>query len=870
MKSLPLPGVILRASACLFLPATVATAAETYDPRRFEREVLVSQSEDALQFEVLPDGAILFAEFAGAIKRWDPRTRAVVTLGRVPTHAKGEVGLLGMAVAPDFATSGHLYVLFCPAEKQDTMRVSRFTVAGDQMAADSERLLLAWPYDTDHIFHMGGAMSMARNGDLYIGNGDNSHWNPGLPVDPRPGRKSWDSLRSAGNSRDLRGKILRIHPLPGGGYRIPEGNLFPGGRDGAPEVYAMGVRNPFRMTVDDATGTLYFGDVGPNVLPELGLEPAGYEEINATRVAGNFGWPLFIGPNEPYPLYDFERNRPLATFDPRSPRNTSPNNTGITDLPPALPALIWYSTTPSREFPSLGSGGRSILAGPVYHYDSANPSAIKLPEAFDGRLFIYDWMRNWIQTARLGSPGPEVERFLPDLNLRRPIDMKIGPDGALYLIEYGDQWWENKDSRVSRIVYRRGNRPPAARFTASDTAGRAPLALTFDAAGTTDPDGDNLTYSWSAAGRTYQGSRLSLTLDRPGRHEISLTVRDPAGATSVATETVEVGNARPQVRFASPAHGSFFDWDRAIAYQVEVRDPDSATVDPAQVSVRGVFQPRRSDGEGVESLDPGLALMRRSTCFSCHTSTTSSAGPAYELVARKYKFNRPAWDGLARKILTGGTGAWGELPMPPHPQHTIEETRLMLNWILSLRTDEASLPKSGVAGQWPAPARPEEGVRANEGVLILTAGYTDAGAAGAAPLRGESTAVLHSRRKKAALYDVNQGMAYIEQVEGGETGIVGHFQDGNHIVFRDLNLSDIRRVVVRAGGLAGPGGRIELRRQSAQGPVLASVEVPVTGDRPFVEIPAALPAGVGLTDVCVVARGASATLIGLNWIEFQP
>ncbi|MEQ1854113.1 MAG: PQQ-dependent sugar dehydrogenase, partial [Chthoniobacteraceae bacterium] len=338
---MPCPTVV---ALCLAIAPWSASAAERFDPGRFEKEILVPASRDAIQMEVLPGGDIVFAEFWGAVKRWDSKSGEVSALGQVPAHSKGEVGLLGMAVARDFATSGHIYVVFCPAAAQGTMRVSRFTVADGKMAAESERTLLKWPYDTEHVFHMGGAMCMDAKGNLYIGNGDNCHWNPGLPVDTRPDRKNWDAFRSAANSRDLRGKILRIHPEPDGTYSNPKGNLFPGGRDGAPEIFGMGIRNPFRMSFDDETGTLYFGDVGPNVLPELGVNPVGYEEVNATRTAGNFGWPLFIGPNEALPLFDFDAKKEIKRLNPRRPENPSPRNTGIQNLPPAKPALIWYST----------------------------------------------------------------------------------------------------------------------------------------------------------------------------------------------------------------------------------------------------------------------------------------------------------------------------------------------------------------------------------------------------------------------------------------------------------------------------------------------------------------------------------------------
>ena len=860
------------ALALLCFAPWISRAVEPYDPARFEKEILVPASRDAIQMEVLPGGGIVFAEFWGAVKRWDAKSGAVTVLGQVPTFAKGEVGLLGMAVARDFEKSGYVYALFCPAAEQGTMRVSRFTVTDGRMPADSERMLLAWPYDTEHVFHMGGAMFMDGKGDLYIGNGDNCHWNPGLPMDTRPDRKNWDAFRSAANSRDLRGKILRIHPKPEGGYSIPEGNLFADGRDGRAEIYGMGIRNPFRMTVDDTTGTLYFGDVGPNVLPELGVNPVGYEEINATTTAGNFGWPLFIGPNEALPLFDFAAKKEIKRLDPQSPENLSPRNTGIKKLPPAKPALIWYSTVASKEFPTLGSGGRSIMAGPAYHFEAANPSVIKLPEALDGRLFIYEWMRNWIQTVKLGTPGPQIEPFVPAMTLRRPIDMKLGPDGALYLIEYGDKWWENADSRIVRIVYRRGNRAPVAKITASDTAGMQPLTLTFDASGSTDPDGDALTFSWSVAGveQPVHGTKFQHTFTQPGTCEVAVTARDGSGATNKAKETVCVGNARPVVRFESPAHGSFFDWGSEIPYRMSVTETDGDTVQQNLTAVVGEFRNRRFSGEGEkEVIDPGLAQMRASTCFACHMADTPSAGPPYKMVALKYKDDAAAAARLAEKVLSGGTGVWGQLPMPPHPQHTLAQTRQMIAWVLSLKDDPSGLPKSGASGSYPAPKKPA-GAFANEGVLILTASYTDDGKAGTLlRLRGEGSIVLHSRRKKAALFDSNRGMTYVEQLDG-EKGLVGHFKDGAHIIFRELNLDGIRRVTVRAGCFDTTGGKLELRKDFPSGALLATVDVRPTGEGDFLDLPAEI-AGSGLTDVCVVARCADkATVLGLNWIEFKP
>jgi hypothetical protein len=201
--------------------------------------------------------------------------------------------------------------------------------------------------------------------------------------------------------------------------------------------------------------------------------------------------------------------------------------------------------------------------------------------------------------------------------------------------------------------------------------------------------------------------------------------------------------------------------------------------------------------------------------------------------------------------------------MPPHPQHNIEQSRQMVGWILSLNKNNASAPRRGLNGTYTAPAKRKN--RVDEGVLVLTAGYTDSGAEGAPALRGESTIVLHSRRKKAALYDVNYGMQYVEQVEG-EKGIIGHFNDGDAIIFRELNLKGISNVIVRAGGL-DKAGRFELREGSAKGRLLASAKVKATGAGEFLELPAKLRNARGLTDVCVLAKTKG--VLGLNWIEFK-
>ena len=103
----------------------------------------------------------------------------------------------------------------------------------------------------------------------------------------------------------------------------------------------------------------------------------------------------------------------------------------------------------------MGSGARSAMAGPRYHFDAKLISTRKLPAEFDNALFIFEWERSWIHTVRLDAEGrlERIQPFLPQLKFRRPISMSFGPDGALYLIEWGSAWYNNKDAQVIRIDY---------------------------------------------------------------------------------------------------------------------------------------------------------------------------------------------------------------------------------------------------------------------------------------------------------------------------------------------------------------------------------------------------------------------------------
>lgn len=424
------------------------------------------------EMAVLPNLDVLIAGRRGSLLRYRAADRSLAQVGALDVYwqsgikdVNAEEGLLGLAADPDFGRNHFIYLFYSPADTS-VNRLSRFTFDRDTLDPATEKVILEFYSQRPICCHTGGSIAFGPDSNLYLSTGDNStpfdvpgqpFVNHGFaPLDDRPGHLQYDARRSAANSNDLRGKILRIRVRPDGSYAIPAGNLFPPGTGGTrPEIFVMGNRNPYRISVDAETGFLYWGEVGPDAefdsLQTRG--PRGYDEINQARTAGFFGWPLFVGENYPYHSYDYETGAIGPAFDPAHPVNRSRNNTGLTELPPAQPPLIWYPYGDSPDFPNVGKGGRTAVAGPVYHaHRFTGPHA--LPGYFDGKLFIYDWIRGWIKAVTLGPSGnyEAMEPFMEHTKFASPIDLELGPDGSLYVLEYGTGWFaKNPDAGLSRL-----------------------------------------------------------------------------------------------------------------------------------------------------------------------------------------------------------------------------------------------------------------------------------------------------------------------------------------------------------------------------------------------------------------------------------
>ncbi|RSO02295.1 glycosyl hydrolase, partial [Streptomyces sp. WAC 06725] len=185
-------------------------------------------------------------------------------------------------------------------------RLSRFVLRPDgTLDTASEKAILDVPASRGLSSHVGGVMDFDAAGNLYLSTGDDT--NPFAsdgytPIDERASRNpAYDAQRSSGNTNDLRGKILRIKVNADGTYGIPSGNLFaPGTARTRPEIYAMGFRNPFRMSVDKRTGAVYIGDYGPDAgTTDQNRGTSGQVEFNRVTEPGNFGWPYCTGTNSP-------------------------------------------------------------------------------------------------------------------------------------------------------------------------------------------------------------------------------------------------------------------------------------------------------------------------------------------------------------------------------------------------------------------------------------------------------------------------------------------------------------------------------------------------------------------------------------------
>jgi len=814
---------------------------DTPDQDRFVKATLAQgEFTEPTEMAVLPNLDILVTQRRGEILIYKNQTKKLKEAGKLDVYFKtnapgvnAEEGLLGMAADPKFAINKYVYLFYSPFDKS-VNRLSRFKLVNDQIVKESEKVVLEFYSQRDICCHTGGSIAFGSDGLLYVSTGDNStpfdapnqkFVNRGYaPLDNRKGFEQYDARRSSGNTNDLRGKILRIKVNEDATYSIPDGNLFPkNDPKSRPEIYVMGNRNPYRISVDQKTNFLYWGEVGPDASDDDALRgPRGYDEVNQARKAGNFGWPLFIGNNYPYKAYDFTNGENGKAFDPAAPINNSPNNTGLAQLPPAQSAFIWYPYGLSSEFPQVGAGGRTAMAGPVYYAEANSP----YPAYYNGKLIIYEWVRGWVKAVTMNAAGDYVsmEPFLSKVSLAAPIDMELGPDGKLYILEYGKGWFsKNPDAAISRIDYIKGNRPPRVEsLDIAKTSGLLPYKLTATVKAK-DPDGDPLTYVWNLGKgiiKTTATPTLQYTYTKAGEYPVSVTVMDKSKAAAKSQVIpVFAGNEHPVVDIVLAGNKSFYFPNKVVNYKVLVSDK-GAKVNNNRIYISNTYT-QGTDMAGAQlghqqaaQTAIGKVLMLKSDCSTCHKESAVSIGPAFEKVAAKYKNDSKAVDYLASKVIGGSHGVWGEVPMPAHSAMKEAEVKKITEWIMTLGNKETAVASLPASGKIVPPANVDK----KKSVMTLKASYTDAGAKGLKPLT--TTNLINLRSSIIDADDIKEFRGFEKKdIYGGEKLVLT--RDNGWLILKDIDLTDIANFGFSFANLApGTEGGLEIRLDSKDGALI--------------------------------------------------
>ncbi|MEV7894547.1 ThuA domain-containing protein [Streptomyces cyaneofuscatus] len=789
----------------------------------FQRTALAtSDLADPFELAIAPDRRVFFAQRTGKLKVIDQETMKVSTaldFAYTPEMTSQSDGLLGLTLDPGFAENNWLYLLYSD-KVEKRLNLSRFTVDGNTVDPASEKRLLTVPTlrgEGRANSHMAGSLAFDKDGNLYAATGDNTDpfASDGFtPIDEGEGRRAWDAQMTAGNTDDLRGKILRITPQDDGTYTVPEGNLFaPGTAKTRAEIYAMGMRNPFRITTDPLSGALMVADYGPDARQAVADRgPEGTVEYTRITEAGNFGWPYCIGNNTPFNDYDFVAKKSGPKFDCAAPVNDSPNNTGLRELPPAQPATVWYAYSASAEFPELGTGGGGPMGGPVYDYDPDNTYRTKFPAYFEGKAFNYELTRRWFKTFSFQSEDQTFTdpRFEPvregdlhsingifeDMEWNQPFDADFGPDGALYVIDFGlgsgtGRGGSNEGAGIYRIDHVGDGRLPDAKLSVDRDSGPAPLTVKFSSEGSGLPGDQPVTYAWDFDGDGTTDSTEaapSHTYTAKGLHTARLTVTGPDELTALAVQDITVGNTRPEVTIQQPPDGGMFSFGDTIPFTVEVTDEEDGQSGPIDCS-RVVVQSQLGHDTHLHPLD---------NYTGCTGEIVTDAGDSH---------------GPGQNLYYGITAQYEDKGAPDAPALTGSTS-------LTLRTSH------------------------REAEHFISTGGRNGGA------------------EVGSRADASGGKRLIE------------IEDGDWVTFDPVNLKGVGSVTVGASS-GGLGGTVEFRAGSPTGELLGSVTVPSTGGwEKLISPTTELKDPGGTTKLYAVFTNpewsdGKADLLSVDWLHFN-
>lgn len=570
-------------------------------------------------------------------------------------HDASDKGLLGFALDPAFSTNGYVYLLYAvdpvygqPDEPEDAIvygRVTRYTAVGD-VADPGSRLVLLGNGAADGlpscaITHSVGSLRFGFDGTLFLSTGDGAH--PEFPDGGQnllPNDAVCDStfgptqnigaLRSQSLS-SMGGKILRLDPATGLG--LPSNPFWDGDPASfASRIWARGLRNPFRFNFrpdSPSPGTIYACDVGWHT----------WEELNVVKGGENFAWPCWEGVPIQNGYY----------FDEPT---TAPTCQGIPTPSVTPPLISWNHSNPDP----IGFVGNAATGAVFY-------TGTSYPPQYQGRCFFADYGQHWIKVAQVDANDQLVGGILPfGETLNYPVELATHPEnGDIVYISI-------VDGNIRRISYVLGNFPPNAMAAANPTAGSPPLLVQFSSNGTSDPNGDPFTLTWTFGdgSPSTNSPNPSHTYSTIGTFQARLIARDTGGLADTAFVSIVTSNLPPTVTIVNPVNGTIFAPDVPILLSADADDFESGSdldwnwaitlihnehVHPGwftSTEANPIFTPTDHGGPGdrfsyrivAKVTDPG-GLQASDTVIIVPPSLGSNENPVSQFVASTYEGEAP-------------------------------------------------------------------------------------------------------------------------------------------------------------------------------------------------------------------------------------
>lgn len=511
----------------------------------------------------------------------------------------GDYGILGFVLDPNFINNGHVYLYYVvdryyllnhgtegydsniSLEGATIARVTRYTTPTPQTPTTVDygsRLVLLGETKSTGIpitgtNHAGGGLAFGNDGTLFVSSGDG-----GLGIDYNDEALNDGIITETEYLQDRvyrcqmlhshNGKVLRIDPNNGNGV---DGNPHfdaNAPRSAQSRVWALGFRNPFRLSVrpnSGLPGKVYVGDVGWNNREELNVISSGGQ---------NFGWPIYEGIDRPT-IWDNPNFVP-STY--KKPTVEWIHEGFQEDITAKVIINDMVHVVGSEEFPGNNFTGTCIIGGVWY-------TGTAFPEEFRNSYIFADFTPGWIKSFSFdGNNNPTSFR---DLNTSAlgAVTLAYNPaDESIYYVKLGFN--EGDPQQVRKISYTLGtNIAPTARFSASPKNGSSPLNVSFDASTSTDPENTGtLTYTWDFGdGQTGSGINPSHIFDNgssnPQAFKVLLTVTDEGGLTDTTSTIISLNNTAPIINSTSIDAINFFNNNGTdiLALSAQVSDNEEAS-----------------------------------------------------------------------------------------------------------------------------------------------------------------------------------------------------------------------------------------------------------------------------------------------------